>query len=180
MKRILAVLIFAMLVLPLTAVTAAPGAYREGIDVELSRGYTIGHFTLDLRATKLVDGNYRQSEIDIEFSDYSWVIDQKVVLPGDADELDVSRDLGWGGLNGTVWVWRQNRFTGDRERIPVEIHLDLFYSTNSTNYVGGYFYRQADVRGTVKIGSRLIEFNVPNGPANYESGYNFSDQWPGR
>jgi hypothetical protein len=183
MKHLLRLSIFAallmVLVLPLTA-AAAPVAYREGIDVYLARGYTIAHINLDLRATKLVDGGYRNTEIDIEFNDYFWTIDQTVVLPGDPDNLDVSRDLGWGGLDGVVWVWRQNRETGVRERIPVEFHLDLYATASNSTYGGGYFNRRADVQGTVKIGTRTIEFNMPPGSANYEVGYNFSDQWPGR
>lgn len=187
---LLGVLILLALALPVVVV-AEPYAYAEGIHVAFNEGH---HQSIDaeIHATKWVEGNWRQSEIHIRY-DYAFYdgerhIDQTVILDGDPDWLEVSEDLGWGGLDGIVWV-QQRRIdcqfndSGGRDcgaeyvqTVPVEIHLALWADRPFT-YSDGYFVRPSMVNGTVKIDDRLIVMSVHQGI--FASGYNFTDQYPG-
>ena len=187
---LLGVLMVLALALPLVVV-AEPYAYAEGIHVAFNEGH---HQSIDaeIHATKWVEGNWRQSEIHIRF-DYAYVdgerhIDQTVTLAGDSDWLEVSKDLGWGGLDGIVWV-QQRRIdcwfnqSGSRvcgaeyvETVPVEIHLSLWANRRFT-YSNGYFVRPSMVKGSVKIADWLIVMSMQQGI--FASGYNFTDQYPG-
>jgi hypothetical protein len=181
MKRLSYGLLFILLVTlaALPAAAQAP-AGREGVHVELSRGFTIGNIQVQLHAVKLVDGAYRQSEVHFVYNSFVYSVDETFVVPIDADYLEVSRDLGWGGLDATVWVTRTNNQTGEQEEVPLVLNLDLYATQRRSSYDGTYFSRAADVRGTITLAGNVIDFSWPLGPANSESGYNFSDQWPGR
>ena len=187
---LLGVLMLLALALPVVVV-AEPYAFAEGIHVQF---YESHHQSInaEIHATKWVEGNWRQSEIHIRY-DYAYVdgerhIDQTVILGGDPDWLEVSEDLGWGGLDGIVWVQQRridcwfnssgNRVCGREyvQTVPVEIHLAL-WANRRYSYSNGYFVRPAEVRGTVKIGTQLIRMSMQYGI--FASGYNFTDQYPG-
>ena len=194
MKRLFRVSLFAFaivaLLLPISAATAEAPAYYEGITLHLGDGWSWHWYDINLRATKLVDGDYRSSTVELNFSGpvtrgYGRMeINAVFTVPIDPDYLEVSEDLGWGGLDAVVWVEQRTRWFDparppETSMVPVEIHLELYYLAHNSFYRDGFFYRQADVRGTLTIDGRQYGFALPNEYFRTESGYNFSDQWPG-
>jgi len=177
MKTALRMMILALVVtllVPYGVSAATP--HREGIELSVSRGATIAHFELRLRGEKLVDGRNRSTQIYIHYIGAGTtpvVIDQWVALPGDADELEVSRDLGWGALNGTVQALDQTTNT----TVAVEIHVDQFANAGA-NSAGSWYTRNATLQGSVTINGFVIDLGRPLNPFNSEQGYNFSDKKP--
>jgi hypothetical protein len=181
-----------LLVIPSTILTAIPAtAFEEGIHTDFRVGSKYFHY-VQIHATKRVDGKWRQSEIYIRY-DYGSPtgyrhIDATAILEGDADLLEVSSDLGWGGLDGVIRVQqRRADCTFDSngnhvcspeitETISVEIHWDL-WANASYQESGDLFTRNARVEGSVKIADQLFEFSPTT--RFQASGYNFSDQYPG-
>ncbi len=203
MKRLFRDSLFALaivtLLLPFAAATAEAPAYREGIQVHMNEGYYPDQYVINLRAVKLVDEDYRHSTVEFHFANNMRSgrreIDTVFTVPLDADYLEVSEELGWGGLYAVVWA---TMYTYDvsgavtTSRVRLEFHLELYYTAANSVYRDGLFYRSADVRGMVKIGSiRHVNFDQPNGVVcpvveptpvcfgHRDYGYNFSDQWPG-
>ena len=204
MKRLFRVSLFALaivaLLLPISAATAEAPAYREGIQVHMNEGYWPDQYVIDLRAVKLVDGDYRHSTVEFHFDNNMRSgrreIDTVFTVPIDADYLEVSEDLGWGGLDAVVWATMHTYDASGAvtaSRVRLEFHLQLYYTAANSVYRDGFFYRSADVRGTVKIGDniRTLSLNQANGVqcfptatgdacfGHFDYGYNFSDQWPG-
>ncbi|MBX3062829.1 MAG: hypothetical protein U0528_11825 [Anaerolineae bacterium] len=171
-------------------------AFVEGIHIDAIESHHQSlRITLD--AIKRVDGKWRQSEVHISYH-YNYVdgsrdFDATVVLSGDPDQLEVSKDLGWGGLDTVIQVqWRRvdctispTRVCGAEivETIPVEIHVSL-WANESYIQDGGYFKRNAHldptsgVKGTIQTPDRLTQLQLGLSEV-HASGYNFSDQFPG-
>ena len=190
-SRLAFITLVVLLVLPIASATAAPRAYTEGIEVhaEEIRGDGPGYTILDLRATKLVDGRYRQTVIEIEMDTQRWYIErQTLVLLSDPDNLEVSRDLGWGGLEATdsvddtqLYVWLTFKDTGVRELHPIWISLTLLADEPRSHYESdGYFYRSAAVDGTVNVHYYVVNLFDGWPWTTQREGRNFTDQWPGR
>lgn len=171
-KRLVKIGLVTLVVLMLVplVVTAADDFYNEGMYVYLRRGHTIAYTALDLNAVKEVRGD---SKVSVVYIDYNGpgaglnrvVINEQVTLPGDPDWLEVSNDLGWAGLDRTVWMTDQT----SGQKVQVRIHLDL-YANSATFSDNAAFFRRADVQGWVRIGGRTIAFDMPNGGANFEQG----------
>jgi hypothetical protein len=183
-----------------TANTAYAKAFMEGFYV-ISRESHHNSLTIEINAVKRVDGNWRQSEVHISYH-YAYVdgtrdFDATVLVPGDPDLLEVSKDLGWGGLDTTIQVqWRRvdcvfgpNRTCGPAvlETVPVELHVYL-WANEPYRQEGGLFKRNANlspsnqyptggVKGTINTPHHLTRFESWFGM--HSSGYNFSDQFPG-
>jgi hypothetical protein len=171
-------------------------AFVEGFYV-ISRETHHRSLTIEITATKRVDGAWRQSEVHISYH-YNFFagkrnFDATVLVPGDPDLLEVSKDLGWGGLDTTIQVqWRRvdcvqnpNTICGPEyvETVPVELHVYLF-ANEAYRQEGGLFKRNANlvnpttgVMGTVKTPTHLTTLTL--GQGMHSSGYNFSDQFPG-
>lgn len=177
MKRVLLLcLIGFALLIGTVAYVSASNPYYEGFDLSLSRGYTIAHFELEIHAVKSVDGRVRASSVDLEFlggADNPVVIEERLPFPEDADELEVSRDLGWAGLNMATLAFDQTSVS----YVPVEIHLSL-YGTQPYSLNGSYYVRPARITGTVTINGQVIDFGRPPSPANYETASIFSTRQP--
>jgi hypothetical protein len=186
----------ALLLMFSTVSTVRAGkTFVEGFHVD---SYEDHHrmLTITIDAIKRVDGQWRQSEVHIAYH-YAFVdgrrdFEATVILSGDPDTLEVSKDLGWGGLDTVIQV-QQRRvdcvFTNESrtcgaeivETIPVELHV---YIVPNEPYreEGGLFKRSASaisasVTGTIKTPQRLTTLNLGTGMLS--SGYNFSDQFPG-
>jgi hypothetical protein len=156
-----------------SAVRAEPSDYTEGISFSLRRGSGIAFFTLRVSASKVVQNGSAVSQVYINYygpgtSPSRVLINETVTLPGDPDLLEVSEDLGWGGLNNQVWVTDQT--TGAKIRVRFNLNLFALSPQQSEDTV---FFRNADVRGTVRIGGTAIPFNRPNDPFNLEYGRNY-------
>jgi hypothetical protein len=181
-----------LLVLALGAsVVSAETAYEEGIHVTFVESHH-NSVNAEIHAVKHVDGRWRQTEIYFRY-DYAYVdgsrhIEGTVVLSGDPDNLEVSRDLGWGGLDGTVWMQQRRRdcdysssvYTCSPEIVewvPVTFHISQVANAPYTE-TGDYFTRTATVRGTVTVGNRYPH-RLEIGYGLFSRGYNFSDQYPG-
>jgi hypothetical protein len=176
--------------------TARARAFVEGFYV-ISRETHHNSLTIEINAVKRVDGNSRQSEVHISYH-YAYVdgrrdFDATVLVPGDPDLLEISKDLGWGGLDTTIQVqWRRvdctlgtNLTCGPEivETVPVELHVYLF-ANEPYRQEGGLFKRNANlvnpttgVMGSVKTPRGLTTLTL--GQGMHSSGYNFSDQFPG-
>ncbi len=172
--------IFFLLAAPML-VTAQEEAYAEGIHFEKRvGGPTGGHYAI-LTATKSVDGEWRETIVEFRFySATKWRvyhnIDAVAVLGEDPDGLDVSEDLGWGGLEGQITVFDQ---------VDGQDHIVEFHVTQPANELSywedpdtWYFMRSANVEGYILLdGNVLTNLDVTSGVT--EIAYNFSDQWPG-
>jgi hypothetical protein len=190
-RRLAIILLLLCLALPLM-VNAAPRAYQEGIDLYLAQARGYSQTVIELQATKFVDGQSRYTILHIRYKGPTpgfgihWrIFETTVVLPGDPDQLEVSRDLGWGGLDGVAWV-EQRVLGGGTETIelaPVEFHIDLYgYLGEGSTYDGALFHRNAQAVGTVTVAGRTIQIDNGQliGPENIVHASNFTDQWPGR
>jgi hypothetical protein len=185
-----------LLLTPSIVSTGRARAFVEGLHVT-SGELQHNSLTIVIDAIKRVDGTRRQSEVHIVYR-YAFVdgrreFDATVVLDGDPDQLEVSRDLGWSGLDATINVqWRRVdcveapvRSCSPEivESVPVELHLSLF-ATEPYRQEGGLFKRNANalnpttgVIGTIRAGNRVTRLEFGAGMTSV--GYNFSDQFPG-
>lgn len=162
-------------------VQAEAYAYSEGIHFFNARGYTIAHQEITVDATKMVEGSWRQTWVHVTFHGPGanpWYINQTVLLLGDPDGLEVSEDLGWGGLQGRVYVYEQTQRRWHR----LDFRISQFARTPHYFEIPGtwYFAREAYLDGYILMdGAMWIDFRWPQSSANVEYAYNFSDQWPG-
>ena len=184
-----------LLLTPSMISTARARAFVEGIHVTSGQLHH-NSLTIVVNAIKRVDGARRQSEVHIvyryTFIDGSREFDATVVLDGDPEQLEISRDLGWGGLDAVINVqWRRVdcveapvRSCSPEivETVPVELHLYLF-ATEPYRQEGGLFKRNANafnptigVIGTIRAGNRVTRLEFGSGMTS--GGYNFSDQFP--
>jgi hypothetical protein len=169
LKIILVTLVLLML-LPLTVSAVADDRYNEGFYIYLRRGTNEAYTALDLNAVKEVRGSTSTSILYINYDGPGAGgtrvrIVEQITLPGDPDWLEVSADLGWAGLDRTVWM--TNQTTG--QPVRVRIHVDL-YATSPTYSDNAAYFRRADVQGWVRIDGRTIGFDMPNAGANFERG----------
>jgi hypothetical protein len=178
---------------PVSASKAAR-AFAEGIYISSSESHHRS-LSVTINAIKHVDGKWRQSEVSISyhysFYDGTRDFDATVILDGDPDLLEVSKDLGWGGLDTVIYVqWRKvvcvvapthSCQPEVVETIPVELHLAVF-TEGAVEQSGGWFTRNAPMRpggvvGTIKTPDKLT--NIEIGQGMISSGHTFSDQYPG-
>ncbi|MCL4251954.1 MAG: hypothetical protein KJ065_27630 [Anaerolineae bacterium] len=172
--------IFFLLAAPMI-VTAQEEAYAEGIYFSTFFGppSASSQIGFSLRATKQVDGDWSQTTIIISmgghrvrYRTYTGVLD------GDPDGLEVSEDLGWGGLDGQAMLVD----SGTGIAYLFEFHLqsvasESAYTENPTNW---YFERPSVVEGVILVdGVVTYQFPVGGTYAHAVYGINFSDQWPG-
>jgi hypothetical protein len=163
-----------MLAMPTDAL-AHHRAYSEGIYFFFAEQEM--HW-IQIEATKSVDGRWREALVSIQTTGYQY-FNETAILYEDPDGLEVSRDLGWGGLEGQITAYdpAHNRYH------VLEFHVWQF--ATERNYVydpaSGYFKRPARVEGYVLMDGLLWwDFNAPmTHPQAGTHGYNFSDQWPG-
>ncbi len=178
------VLVFLLTLTAPTFVQAEPYAYSEGVFFFSNRGTRISSTSISVTATKMVAGAWRETWVHVRFrgadTDNRWyVIDDRAKLMPDPDCAEVSPDLGWGGLCGYVMAYEQN--TQSYVRIEFNVSQPALvrnYSYDPSTY---QFRREADLRGWMRVGSRVIDFDKPliSRFQEREGAYNFSDQWPG-
>jgi hypothetical protein len=191
MKRLLLTLLFGLCFALLVVPVSAQDGYQEGLEVSEGYGSSFGGGGLTLRATKVIEGNNVYTEVRLFRWSQIWGcetvhVDTVVRLPGDPDWLEVSNDLGWGGLDGAVWVQRRTRtyhsyfpctYTETAETVPVEIHLNVVarsgYAFDGTNYI-----RRGDVQGTVTLGNDAFTFVPGYNVRVSQDGYTFSNRTP--
>lgn len=186
------VFVVALLLMSLTVVAQErTTTYEEGLHFHKSSGYTIAHTELTLHGTKYVDGNQRYTEVTVTCHSGGYIprtFSGTGILPGDPDELEVSNDLGWGGLNGTIMMLN----THDGQSVPVEVHLSV-YPTSRVSFNEWHYRRFMQIYqdpnnrhffgrayGTVSVpGYCGAQFGVmPITPANDESAWTFSSRQP--
>lgn len=196
--RLLALVCCALLMLtllPTTTASSAGKAFVEGFSISSAETH---HFFLriTLDAIKRVDGKWRQSEVHLVYHfsrpDRRRDIDATVILSGDHDQLEVSKDLGWAGLNSTIYVqWRKTDCTVGAERVcgpevveTIPVVLNITVVPNEPYYEdGGLFKRNAHlsptdgVRGTIQTPDGVVTLDL--GWGLHSQGYTFSDQYPG-
>lgn len=159
-------------------VRAEEQAYAEGMYFETHTAGPNHSEVLQVTATKYVDGKWRQTLVHYYyracFRNQCSTTDATGILYEDPDGLDVSEDLGWGGLEGQI--------TLPDGRI-VQFNVAQFASESAYWEDGGYFNRNASLDGFITVDGAIPEghdFSRPVMPYYYsETAYNFSDQWPG-
>lgn len=194
--RFLVVSLCVLMIFPTLTVSSAGKAFVEGFHIDVAETHH-NSLRITVDAIKRVDGRSRRSEVHITYH-YAYVdgsrdFDANVVLDGDPDNLEVSRDLGWGGLDTVIQV-QQRRvdcvFNPDRvcgpeivEVVPVEFHIAVV-ANEPTYQDGNLFKRNATlnpaaggVSGTISVPGRVHSLAL--GQGLFSSGYNFSDQFPG-
>ena len=172
--------IFFLLAAPMI-VTAEEEAYAEGIHFEKRIGGPQGGHYAIVTATKRVDGTWRETMVEFRFwSGTKWGathdIEAAAVLVEDPDGLDVSEDLGWGGLEGQIAVF--DRADGQYHTIEFHVTQPANEGTYWEDPATWYFMRSANVEGYILLdGNLLTDLDTTSGVT--ETAYNFSDQWPG-
>lgn len=135
-------------------------AYREGFHAYGFDGHRYGGRTVEIRAEKVREGNWAQSQLYIRFDETimvrDWYLETTVVIPGDPDNLEVSCDLGWAGLDTVVEGLLTHTLNDEivsQEYVLIEIHLDLYHAGRYRDIrsEGDYFVRDARIYGTVEI-----------------------------
>jgi hypothetical protein len=171
------------LTLPGVPIAAQSRSYQEGAFLIAASGHTIGRVEASIKATKTITyGAGRTShvsalEIAIHCNHGDAVLSVgpvTVQVPGDPDNLEVSRDLGWAGLDTAVSVFDQV----SQSNVTIEIHAYWWANTGVTES-SGLFSRQARLEGTIVTPRCTFDLSRPNGPANGRSGHTFSTRNPG-
>jgi hypothetical protein len=171
--------VFVLLAAPLTA-QARDRAWYEGVYFREYNRRTL--FQVEITATKLVDGGYRQSLVTINYPHlitcYYPRFVETVVLQEDPDELSVSRDLGWGGLHG--WAIVHNQCDNNREML-MEFNVDLFANAPYVyDESTGLFTREARLTGTISIDGEVFwDFSREPAGDYREFAHTFGTRYPG-
>ena len=172
-----------LMILPLASPTqvSAKQAFAEGITFVTDTHPNASASThLVLTATKRVDGNWRQTTI--EFTEGRCCGQTGFigvgVLNGDPDGLEVSRDLGWGGLDGQVML------VDSRNGAQFLYEFHLRSSATARDYTEDpatwYFNRPSLIEGVIlRDGVERWHFPLTVPALHVVTGFNFSDQWPG-
>lgn len=160
-------------------VSAAP-AYAEGLTFGASNHPNASAATsITLKATKRVDGNWRQTTIEFGKGCHRCTPFRGVgILNGDADGLDVSRDLGWGGLDGQALL--VDAATGEQHLYEFHLRSSATERAYTEDEASGYFQRPTLIEGVILVdGVQAWHFPFTGTYAHAVYGINFSDQWPG-
>jgi hypothetical protein len=169
------------LVLSIAAVSYANDAYSEGVYF-LNRTFGPNHSErIEVTAVKNVDGGWRETVVHFYCHEgfrnqTTRHIDTTAVLAEDPDGLDVSEDLGWGGLEGQITVY--DEVSGQYH--VVEFHVSM--PASETSYWedpnSWYFNRNASLEGYILLDGVVFR-DFSRTWNSSETTYNFSDQWPG-
>ncbi|MBK8023086.1 MAG: hypothetical protein IPK19_17090 [Chloroflexi bacterium] len=159
--------------------------YREGLYVNRLEGHNIGATSVEINAVKQVEGSFRQSTVHITANfggeplwQVRYALDATFTVPDDPDWLEVSDDLGWGGMDAEVQVPIQvtrctdvvgGNCTTTTEMTLVRIHLSAWANQGVTQ-TNGEYRRPASFYGSVSIGSKTF-------PYNGAWGHNFADRY---
>ena len=175
---LLLAIVFVLLAAPMS-VEARDRAWREGVYFTEWNRRTL--FQVEITATKLVDGRYRESLVNIVYDHpitcYYPRFNETVVLHEDPDELSVSRDLGWGGLHG----WAMVTNICDGQEMLLEFHVDLFANQPYTyDATSGYFTRESRLTGYIMIDGEVFwDFSREPAGDYHEIAHSFSTRYPG-
>lgn len=182
-KRFVLVAVLLVTTLCLTpSVMAQEPIYREGAFLNIEFGACGiqggGYNIVMLNANKIVDRANRTkvSSLDLYLTKgikpanlvYVLIGPDTVTVPGDADNLSVSRDLGWAGLDTSVQVYD----AATQTTVTADLHVAWFAKSGVIND-GGFYKRLATVSGTITVGS--YNFLLP---ACVKDGYIFSTREP--
>ena len=190
MKSLLRIVLFGvallLLAFPVAALPALQHSHFEGIEVVRTEGHNVAFTRVEIYASKHFTnfGNVSTVWLVAEFGgDPAWKvrysIDTTFSVPLDADYLEVTDDLGWGGLDAEVVVPVQvltctdtvgGNCTTSMSTTPVTIHLYGFADQEVVHSSRLMFERRAVFTGTVTIGSRTF-------PYNGVWGRNYADQY---
>jgi hypothetical protein len=185
-KLIVVMMIAFTLLVPLVPASsqADEQTYQEGLSVEhFSYSRVSNPPSVALTATKYVNGRniYTEVSLDAFYGSGPYkLIHGTVLLPGDPDELETSNDLGWGGLNGTIWVEQETQTCVDYyhgmgcvitavEIVPVEIHLAVL-GDRQVQFDGTYYRRWTSYVET----SPGVRFSRISGTIAIQGGYSFT------
>ncbi|MCL4251953.1 MAG: hypothetical protein KJ065_27625 [Anaerolineae bacterium] len=176
--------IFVLLAAPVT-VSGADQAYTEGVYFRQIYSESGLYERLEVTAFKQVDGDWRDTTVNFMYRMESGTQQIHYVftisdyeLNEDPDELEVSDDLGWGGLGGQILIYD---YVGQQYHL-VEFHISMFASEPAYRPLprGRGFGRNAYLDGYILMDGELWkDFRVPTTPDTTEYAYNFSSQSPG-
>lgn len=164
-----------VLALPVSALPALQHGHFEGIEVIRTEGHNVAFTRVEIYASKHIStyGNSSSVRLVAEFGgnpawQVRYSIDTTFSVPLDADYLEVSDDLGWGGLDAEVVVPVQvltctdtvgGNCTTSMSTVPVTIHLYGLADQPVVHSSRLVFERRATFTGTVTIGSRAFAYN---------------------
>lgn len=141
--------LFALLIAPVTSASAQPATWwvdSAGLSYSYTHNIFTGRAYLHVEKQTSPAGEHSTLTIeDIYCTGFSGDSSQPravkediapitLTIPGDPDNFEVSRDLGWAGLDTTVYAY--NRVTNRDE--PIEIHIDWYATGLVTQHYGGY------------------------------------------
>jgi hypothetical protein len=172
------------LTLPSVPAVAQSTSYQEGAILSASQGFTIANQQAYLKATKTItESGGRITHVSVlELSivcPYSQggprmlVRTSTIPVPGDPDNLEVSRDLGWAGLDTTVSVFDEISGTN----VTIEIHA-YWWATEGVAESGGLFTRRVRLEGSIVTPKCTFDLSRRPGPANATGGSTFSTREP--
>jgi hypothetical protein len=185
LKKLCVVFIMVCLIIPLTppiqASAIQESTRQEGAVFHVS---LVGVAQLDINPVKTISrtqqGTVKSASFDLNARLFPGpinlprlVVDRITVpVPGDPDNVEVSRDLGWGGLDTIVTVFD----AVTQKNVPVELHV-YWWATSRVYPKGGRFVRDARIEGTLKypgytwdlayISDLAIQTHLPGGFVAY-------------
>ncbi|MCA9908748.1 MAG: hypothetical protein KC519_08875 [Anaerolineae bacterium] len=170
-----------LLVLTASTVVNAQEAYSEGVYFLNTTGGPNHAERLEVTAVKTVDGDWRETVVHFyahaNFRQYAVShIDTTAVLGEDPDGLEVSDDLGWGGLEGQITVY--DEVTSQYHVIEFHVSMPASESSYWEDPNSWYFNRTANLEGYILIDGEVFR-DFSRTWMTTETAYNFSDQWPG-
>lgn len=184
-RFVLLIALISVVLLPMSPVTAQGGSYQVGANLYISTANNTGvGSNVTINAVKTIRSDRRSAIFTLTLGCYgSYPTPRRhqigpvtLEVPIDADNLSVSRDLGWAGLDADVTAVDVEQVSQTSTTVPVGIHIS-WLATADVVEGDGQFQREASFAGAITS----TYCNFPSINTFYRSrgrGYIFSLQAP--
>lgn len=167
-KRLFLIVLFVTCFMSVTQVAAHPATWQDGAEFTLFLQHNISLQDVSLKIVKHTVGTVETTTVELRLlckgfsgnpdSPQATLVDVGPVtlnVPGDPDSFELSRDMGWAGLDTRVYAFDRahNRF------IPIDIHLD-WYAIAGVQAFPGEYERPARLFG--QITTPYCNFVIPS------------------
>jgi hypothetical protein len=170
------------LTLPAAPTAAQATSYQEGASLRSHQGHTIAFAQVSLDATKTIThsggrtSHVSMLQISMSCNHGDTVLSIAPItipIPGDPDNLEVSRDLGWAGLDTEVSVYDEI----SASNVTIAIHA-YWWANTGVSGSGSLFTRRTRLEGSIVTPKCTFDLSRPNTVINSTFGHTFSTREP--